>query len=46
MDDKNIQNIDTLLRATIKENASDMFVTKGFPPAVKRDGKIIPITHD
>jgi twitching motility protein PilU len=45
MDDKNIQNIDTLLRATIKENASDMFVTKGFPPAVKRDGKIIPITH-
>ena len=43
MDDKNVQKIDALLRTTIAENASDMFVTKGFPPAVKKDGKITPI---
>ena len=44
MDDENVLKIDALLQATIREAASDMFVTRGFPPAVKKDGKITPIT--
>ena len=46
MDDKNVKKIDALLQVTTEMNASDMFVTKGFPPAVKKDGKITPIADE
>ena len=33
------------LRFTVARGASDMFVTAGFPAAIKLDGKITPITN-
>lgn len=32
-----------LLRLVLEKNASDMFITAGFPPALKVDGKITPV---
>ncbi len=32
------------LRFVVARNASDLFLTAGFPPAIKLDGKVIPIT--
>ena len=31
-----------LLRLMIQKNGSDLFITSGFPPAIKIDGKIVP----
>ena len=33
-----------LLKLMIKEGGSDLFITAGFPPAMKSKGKMIPIT--
>ena len=36
--------IHNLLRGMISKNASDLFVTAGFPPAFKVDGKMTPVS--
>lgn len=33
-----------LLRAMMMRNGSDLFITAGFPPAIKVDGQIAPVT--
>ncbi len=33
-----------LLRLMLTKNASDLFITAGFPPAIKIDGKLTPVT--
>jgi len=33
-----------LLTLVVKQNASDLFVTSGFPPAIKVDGRIMPVS--
>ncbi len=34
-----------LLRLMLAKNASDMFITVGFPPAMKIDGKMTPVSN-
>ena len=34
-----------LLRLMLAKNASDMFITAGFPPAMKIDGKMTPVSN-
>lgn len=34
-----------LLRLMVAKNASDLFITTGFPPAMKIDGKLTPVTN-
>ena len=34
-----------LLRLMLAKNASDLFITAGFPPAMKVDGKLMPINN-
>ncbi len=34
-----------LLRMLIAKNASDLFITTGFPPALKVDGNVTPVTN-
>ena len=34
-----------LLRMMLAKNASDLFITSGFPPALKVDGKVTPVTN-
>ncbi|MDP2247868.1 MAG: PilT/PilU family type 4a pilus ATPase [Nitrosomonadales bacterium] len=34
-----------LLRLMVAKNASDLFITSGFPPAMKVDGKMTPVTN-
>jgi twitching motility protein PilU len=34
-----------LLRLMLSKKASDLFITAGFPPAIKVDGKITPVTN-
>jgi len=36
--------IHNLLRGMIKKNASDLFITSGFPPSFKVDGKMTPVS--
>jgi len=36
--------IHELLELLVKEKGSDLFVTSGFPPAIKVDGKIAPVS--
>ncbi len=36
--------IHNLLRGMISKNASDLFITSGFPPAFKVDGKMTPVS--
>ena len=33
-----------LLRLMLTKKASDMFITSGFPPAMKVDGKMTPVS--
>ena len=37
--------IHNLLRGMISKKASDLFITSGFPPAFKVDGKLMPVSH-
>ena len=34
-----------LLRALIARKGSDLFITAGFPPAMKVDGKVTPVSQ-
>ena len=34
-----------LLRLMVAKKASDMFITAGFPPAIKIDGKVTPVSN-
>jgi twitching motility protein PilU len=34
-----------LLRAMVVKKASDLFITSGFPPAIKLDGKMTPVAN-
>ena len=34
-----------LLRLMLAKNASDLFITAGFPPAMKIDGKVTPVSN-
>ncbi len=38
------QFIHDLLNLVVKQNASDLFITAGFPPAIKVDGRISPVS--
>lgn len=43
--EKALTYINTLLSWMVKQDASDMFITVGFPPAVKKDGDLVPIPN-
>jgi twitching motility protein PilU len=34
-----------LLRLMVSKKASDLFVTAGFPPAIKVDGRVTPVSN-
>ena len=38
------KTVHDLLRLMLAKNASDLFITAGFPPAIKVDGKITPVS--
>src|SRR6476620_11041370 len=38
--------IHELLSLLVKEKGSDLFITTGFPPAIKIDGKISPVSKN
>jgi twitching motility protein PilU len=42
--DQATQLVHNLLRGMISQKASDLFVTSGFPPAFKVDGKLTPVS--
>src|SRR5580698_6933414 len=42
--DQAIKFMQDLLRAMIARKGSDLFITSGFPPAMKVDGQITPVT--
>ena len=37
--------INDLLRLMVTKKASDLFITVGFPPAIKVDGKVTPVSQ-
>lgn len=43
--DQAVKFIHDLLRAMIAKDASDLFITAGFPPAFKMDGKMTPVSN-
>jgi twitching motility protein PilU len=43
--DQAIKFIHELLRVMVGKNASDLFITAGFPPAFKLDGKVVPVSN-
>ena len=42
--DQAIKFMQDLLRALVQKGASDLFITTGFPPAMKADGQMTPMT--
>jgi len=44
--DAAIRLMQQLLRAMKEKNASDLFITQGFPPAMKIDGQMTPVMKD
>ncbi|MBI1394348.1 MAG: PilT/PilU family type 4a pilus ATPase [Betaproteobacteria bacterium] len=42
--DQAIKFVHDLLRALVAKKASDLFLTAGFPPAIKIDGRITPVS--
>lgn len=42
--DQAIKFMQDLLRAMMQKGGSDLFITAGFPPAMKMDGQVTPIT--
>ena len=42
--DQAIKFVHDLLRAMVAKKASDLFLTAGFPPAFKLDGKMTPVS--
>ena len=43
--DQAVKFIHDLLRAMVAKNASDLFISAGFPPAFKLDGKMTPVSN-
>ncbi|MFN7750663.1 MAG: PilT/PilU family type 4a pilus ATPase [Pseudomonadota bacterium] len=43
--DQAVKFVHELLRVMVSKKASDLFITAGFPPAFKIDGKIVPISN-
>ena len=43
--DQATELVHNLLRGMISKKASDLFITTGFPPAFKLDGKLIPVSN-
>jgi twitching motility protein PilU len=43
--DQAIKFVHELLRVMVSKKASDLFVTAGFPPAFKLDGKVVPVSN-
>ena len=41
-----IKTMRDLLALMVEKKSSDMFITDGFPPAMKIDGKIVPVGED
>jgi twitching motility protein PilU len=44
--EQGLKFVHDLLRAMIAKRASDLFLTAGFPPAMKIDGKITPVSSN
>ena len=42
--DQSVQFMHNLLRAMVSKKASDLFISAGFPPAFKVDGKMTPVS--
>ena len=42
--DQSVQFMHSLLRAMVAKKASDLFISAGFPPAFKVDGKMTPVS--
>ncbi|MBC7781840.1 MAG: PilT/PilU family type 4a pilus ATPase [Proteobacteria bacterium] len=43
--DQAVKFVHELLRVMVSKKASDLFVTAGFPPAFKLDGKVVPVSN-
>jgi twitching motility protein PilU len=43
--DQAVKFMHDLLRAMVAKKASDLFITSGFPPAIKLDGKMTPVAN-
>ncbi len=43
--DQGVKFMQDLLRAMVAKKASDLFITAGFPPAIKIDGKMTPVAN-
>jgi twitching motility protein PilU len=43
--DQATELVHNLLRGMVSKKASDLFITAGFPPAFKLDGKLIPVSN-
>ncbi|HEX2826564.1 MAG TPA: PilT/PilU family type 4a pilus ATPase [Burkholderiales bacterium] len=43
--DQALKFMQDLLRAMVAKKASDLFITAGFPPAIKVDGRITPVAN-
>ena len=43
--DQGVRFMQDLLRAMVSKKASDLFITAGFPPAIKIDGKMTPVAN-
>ena len=42
--DQATEFVHNLLRGLISQKASDLFITAGFPPAMKIDGRMTPVS--
>ena len=43
--DQALKFMHDLLRLMTQKNGSDLFITAGFPPAIKIDGKVMPVSN-
>jgi twitching motility protein PilU len=43
--DQSMKFMHDLLRLMVQKKGSDLFITAGFPPAIKVDGKILPVSN-
>ena len=43
--DQAVKFMNDLLRAMVAKKGSDLFITSGYPPAIKLDGKMTPVAN-
>ena len=43
--DQALKFMQDLLRLMVQKNGSDLFITANFPPAIKVDGKVMPVSN-